>query len=142
MPTPYNTNAEIAQRLKTSGYAFFADDDYDGAVGSDEAAANVTTANTWAGALVDEAICGFVEPATARGQQNDWLKGRHLDLAAYRLSTMGGGEEIGSLKVAFDDAKEALERIRGGQKVPGLIYSYPAVAAAQSHRFPFAVNPR
>ena len=141
MPTPYNTNAEIAQRCKQGGYLFFADDDFDGAVGSDEAANNVTTANNWAGALVDEAICEFIDPAVARGQQNDWLKGRHLDLAVYRLSTMGGGEEIGSLTVAFDDAKEALRRIQGGGKVPGLRYNYPAVAAAQSHRFPFVVNP-
>lgn len=142
MTTPYNTNAEIAQRLKSSGYAFFADDDFDGAVGSTEAANNVTTANTWAGALVDEAVCGFVEPSAARGQQNDWLKGRHLDLAVYRLSTMGGGEEIQSLLTAFNDAKEALERVRGGQKVPSLVYSYPAPHSSQSHRFPMAINPR
>jgi hypothetical protein len=141
MPSLYNTNAEIAERCKQSGYVFFADDDLDGAVGVTDAATNVTTANTWAGALVDEAICEFIDTADARGSQNDWLKGRHLDLAVYRLSTMGGSEEIGSLKVAFDDSKDALERVRGGQKVPGLVYTNAVTNALRSHRFPFAVNP-
>lgn len=142
MSTQYNTNDEIKQRLKSAGYSFFADDDFDGNVDSLEVADNVTTSNTWAGALVDEAICEFCDPSIARGQSNDWLKGRHLDLAAYRLSTIGGGDEIGSLKSAYEEAIKALDRVRDGQKIPGLIYGYPAVNAAQSHRFPFAVNPR
>ena len=142
MTTPYNTNDEIRQRLQTAGYLFFADENQSGSVDTVEAADNITTSNTWAGALVDEAICEFCQPANARGQANDWLKGRHIDLAAYRVSTLGGGEEIASLKQAFEDAKAALDRVRGGQKVPSLTYNYPANQAARSHRFPVAINPR
>lgn len=139
--TPYNTNQEIRQRLKSAGIEFFADDDYDGAVSTDESNATITTANDYAGALVDEAICEFVNPTVARGQGNEWLKGRHLDIACHRIATVGGGEEIASLRLAHDEAMAALDRARGGAKIPGLIYTYPANKANTSHRFPVAINP-
>ncbi len=141
--TEYCTPDQVRQRLTTAGTEFFADDNDDGQVSATELADNITTAIQWAGWKIDEVLENTgCRSDQARGAGNGYLQNIAIDLAAYRASTNGGGDEIASLKTAFDDAKESLKQIRGGSKIPGLTFPYPFQHANMSHRFPVAINPR
>lgn len=142
--TEYCLESDVEARLKKSGYAFFADDNQDGFNSAEEIAGAITTAIQWAGTVIDEALQAVgCQPSVSRGAGNVWLKFKAIDLAAYRVSTNGGGDAIETLKVASDEAKEGLARVRDGKsRVPGLVFNYPFRTAKLSSRFPTVINVR
>lgn len=74
----------------------------------------------WANGVIDAAIIKLVNTVTPR-PANDWLRDRCVDLAAYRVMTIGGGDATEVLKDDYDRALEWLEAVASGSlTVPGL----------------------
>jgi hypothetical protein len=143
--TEYCTRAEVLARLTTYGYAYATDrDELDGVVSATEEARYVDSAIAWAGTLLDELVAGFIDPASARGQQNQWLRDRAIDLTAWRCLSAGGRDVPASMQLSYQSAIDAMDRVRDGAKIPGLILSRPYGSPhpyAGGQRWPRAVNP-
>lgn len=138
--TEYCSAEDVRKRLTTAGYKFFADLDSTGTVDSTETGDTITPAIVYAGNLIDACVLrGGCQIADARGANNAWLKDRAIDIAAYRVSTTGGG---GSLDVLEKDNDAAVKMLRETAQVPGLNYNYPFPDSARSSRFPSVINVR
>lgn len=134
----YCNEDDVRKRLTTGGYAFFADLDQSGSVSSSEVADTITSAIQWAGNILDAEVQRMgCRPDVARGASNAWLRDRAIDIAAYRVSTTGGGGELVVFRTAYDDA---ISLIRRTTEIPQLRFQYPWPTAARSHRFPKAIN--
>lgn len=74
----------------------------------------------WANGVIDAAIVKLVNSIESR-PQNGWLHDRCVDLAAYRVMTIGG---VDATQVLLDDYTRALEWLEavaaGAMTVPGL----------------------
>ena len=118
----YATTEQLRKRLSTSGMTWAQDvDDADTFADSAETAYG-EEAIEYANALCDEALVPWVtiSPRPA----NDWLKDRCVDIAAWRLVTLGGREPTPPLQLAYEDAKDKLEQAREGSlTIPGLNYN-------------------
>jgi hypothetical protein len=132
----YIAASDVRNRLTQRGYDWVADrDDVDGVVDSTEVARYITTAITYAGELVDEALAGFMEPSDARAQGNGWLSSRCLDIAVARAIENGGRNAPDSVDAARQDAMDRLDLVREEKlKVPNLTYSRPGIGPGQSTR--------
>jgi hypothetical protein len=138
----YLNAADVTNRLTDTGVEFVADRNQDGAVSTDEVAAYITTAIAYAGNLIDAALTEFLAPALARGSGNGWLKDRGVDIAAFRAAGQGGDSVPPRLTEDFEFTMRELDRIRGGARVPGLVYPTPPQGHGLSTRIPRAINPR
>lgn len=138
----YATVAQCQERTGPAGWIAVSDLDYDDTVDSDElgnAEESVNAANN----IVDEALVNYFENLdVARQAGNEWLKDRCIDIALFRLSTMGGREAPQSISAAYDDAIVALGNVgRGDSKVPRLDYPTPSNYNGSSRRVPRVINP-
>jgi hypothetical protein len=124
MATEYVTAARIKKRATRAGWSYATDRDHDGRQDATEQA-EVDEAIAWAGRKIDYALAPKIEPADARGQQNEHLADIACDLCLYRLFTNGGDDAPQSVKDAFDKAEEQLKSIKGGEAVPGLSVLFP-----------------
>lgn len=143
--TEYCSRADVLSRLTTYGYDYAADrDEMDGVSAESEQARYIDSAIAWAGSLLDELVESQIEPASARGQSNSWLRDRAIDLACWRAYTAGGRDAPASMQLSYQSALDAMSRIFDGGKIPGLVvtraYGSPAYPIGGS-RFPRAVNP-
>lgn len=138
--TEYCTAEDVRKRLTDAGYKFFADLDQNATVGTTEVANTITPAIAYAGNKIDAMIIRIgCQVEVARGAGNAWLRDRAIDIAAYRVSSTGGGGTIAVLK---EDAVSALDDLKSVTQVPGLKYNYPFDEGAKSHRGPMAINVR
>lgn len=134
----YCSADDIKNRLTPLGYKFAVDRDGDGAVNAVELT-RVTQAIEHAGTVIDEAVTAreLITASDAREQGSNTLKHLAVDLAAYRVAGHGGRKIPQSLKDAYEDAMERLDRIREGLAVVDL--EYPTLEYRAFH--PRALNP-
>lgn len=125
MPTEYCSAGDIQKRLTENGYQFVADRNLSGNVTAAEVASNIDTGISYAGQMIDFAICDRTSTASARAQQNAWLRDRAIDIAAYRAAGLGGDTVPGSLTAAFISAQEALSAVKGGANIPDFSWDRP-----------------
>jgi hypothetical protein len=122
--TEYCSSADVKKRATVNGWRYLTDRDHDGQTNSTESG-EIDAAIQWAGTLLDELVCSFIEPEDARAQANRWLRDRAIDLAIHRLFSNGGDDVPESIQKAFDEASEAMERVRKGEsRIPSLTYVY------------------
>jgi hypothetical protein len=137
----YCSRPDVLARLTTYGYSYAVDrDDLDDTADSTEEARYVDSAIAWAGTLLDEMVAAIVDPASARGQANAWLRDRAIDLSTWRVVTAGGRDAPASLQLSFQGAMDAMDRVRDGAKIPGLVVRHPT--GATNHGTGFAPWPR
>lgn len=117
----YCAETDVEYRHAANGYKFVADRDGNGTVSDTEKANYITTAIAWSGAIIDGMIGGRYDTGTARVSENQWLKDRCVDLAAYRSATHGGRKAPRSYREDYESAMEMLRAVRDdGQPVPNL----------------------
>jgi phage gp36-like protein len=135
--TEYCTAEDVRKRLSTAGYKFQADRDRSGSVNATEVADSITPAIEYAGNLIDVCVlrAGCLIPV-AREAANAWLRDRAVDIAAYRVSTVGGRGIIESLR---SDADDAISLLKSTTKIPGLEFNYPQ-NSNRSSQGPRALN--
>jgi hypothetical protein len=136
----YLEPSDVINRLTEAGVQFVADRNHDGTVSADETASYITTAIVYAGNLIDGALTELLSPALARGAGNAWLKDRGIDIAAFRAAGQGGDGVPPRLVADFEFTMRELDRIRGGDRIPGLVYPTPPQGHGLSTRVPRAVN--
>lgn len=137
----YCARADVFARLTTYGYRYAVDrDTLDGVASTSEEARYVDSAISYAGSLLDELVAMYAEPETVRAQALTWMRDRAIDLAVWRCVTHGGRDVPESIQQSYDNAIEALDRVRSGKsKIPGMIYSRPNEATG-GPRWPRAAN--
>lgn len=137
----YCSKDDLRNRLTTNGILWAADRENggDGSISAAESARYLDSSIQYGGNIVDGYICAQVIPGTARGQANQWLRDRCVDVAAYYAAGIGGRDIPSSLKMSYDFTMAELLRIKDGDQIPG--YAYPGPANAQaSTRTPRAGN--
>lgn len=81
----------------------------------------------WANTTIDSYICDLIDSVTAR-PSNEWLRQRCVDIACYRLATLGGRGGNESLRLSYEMALNDLKLVQqGAMKIPGLEVTSPAV---------------
>lgn len=139
--TEYVSSNDVKKRATRNGWRHIADRDRDGTLSTTETD-EVSAAIAWAGRLIDELLPQSVEPSVARASSNGWLMDRAIDLSVYRLFSNGGDDVPASILRAYEDALEAMDRVRGGQSsIPGLSYQH-AMPSFVSSKVPRAYMPR
>ena len=124
----YLTLADLTNRLTEAGIRYVADRNRDGVVNPAESASYLDSALQYAGNIIDGYLSGRLNPARARVAGNAWLRDRAVDLAAWRAAGHGGRPVPQSLTEARDLALAQLQRVREGDRIPGLEESSPANA--------------
>ena len=116
----YATVADVEARLTAYSVTWAADRvTVDGSRSSGELGM-VEAGIEWSNGIIDAAILKLVNSVSAR-PANDWLRDRCVDLAAYRVMTIGGGDATPVLLDDYERALAWLERVEAGSlDVPGL----------------------
>lgn len=119
----YATVASVEKRLTTHGRLAAVDvDDHDGSEDAGETE-YIEESVEYANQMIDESLLPHVG-ITPR-PRNRWLADRCVDLAAYRVQTLGGREADTSIADDYERALAKLEAVfRGDLKVPGLDYTH------------------
>lgn len=115
----YATLTQLEQRLTVYGLTWCCDqDDFDSERDAAESA-YATDALEYANALADAAIQGIARISPR--PSNNWLSGRVVDIAAYRIATLGGRSAAEPLRLEYEGALALLDQVRSGaMTVPGL----------------------
>ena len=118
----YATTADVTSRVGDVGWLQLVDLDGDGT----EDAAETTAAENEieaANNILDGHLQQDMDPDTARGSGNDWLRDRCVDVAVYRIATMGGRDASDGIHESKNDAMAMLAEVRRQKmKVPRLDY--------------------
>jgi phage gp36-like protein len=129
----YATVADVEARLTAYGVTFAADvDTYNGTRGSTETTL-IEVAIEYSNCLIDEYIIDLVHPTSHRATATftrptgiAWLRDRCVDIACYRLATLGGRSAsdvlAGDYASAIDRLAKAREQII---RIPHLVYTSP-----------------
>lgn len=118
----YATTEQLRKRLSTSGMTWAQDVDAADAYADSGEAGYGEEAVEYANVLCDEALAPHV--SVVPRPANDWVKDRCIDIAAWRLVTLGGREPTPPIQLAYDEAREKLDMVREGTiTVPGLNYN-------------------
>lgn len=120
----YCTVTDLTNRLTDAGIKWVADRDRNGTVSDAETTAYLTSCIQRGGNMVDGYICRQVNPTSARGTSNTWLRDRCVDIATYYACGIGGRSVKDSIAKVKDEAIAELQRIEDGGKIPN--YPYPA----------------
>lgn len=136
----YCETADVKKRATANGWRYIADRDHDGQISTLEQG-EIDAAIQWAGDDIDAALYPRIETDDARGQGVRYLKNIAVDLAVWRLFTNGGDDAPAAIETAYEDAKDKLKRIKGGESVPGLTMTHPRPTNV-SARVPRAYMPR
>lgn len=143
----YATLTDLEARLTVYGLTWCCDqDDYDSERDAAEAA-YAQDALEYANALADAAIVKIARISPR--PENNWLNGRVVDIAAYRIATLGGRAAAEPLRLADEEARALLESVaNGGATVPGLVPNlitsggYPKLVSTYSMRSPVSSRGR
>jgi len=123
--SPANTYASIEElklRVSRHGYKWAADvDDGDGFVPESSPEQNYPEESLeYANTLIDEALVSLNVSVTPR-PANDWCRDRAIDLAVWRLFSLGGRNVPAPFQAAYDMAMDKLMEVRAGTlRIPGL----------------------
>jgi len=129
----YATVADVEARLTAYGVTLAANvDEYDGTRGTDELQM-IKVAIDYSNSLIDEYIVDLVHPTSHRATATftrptgiAWLRDRCVDIACYRLATLGGRSAsdvlVGDYASAIDRLAKAREQII---RIPHLVYTSP-----------------
>lgn len=117
------TLSELHARLTQFGTGWHVDVDVVNGTGSEsELAAYAVPALQYADSLVDAAVVNFIASINNR-PQNNWLRDRSVDIAAYRVFSLGGRLVPEPLELAYRQTLEWLEAARNKElTVPGLVH--------------------
>jgi phage gp36-like protein len=136
----YASLDDLKMRLTDNGYRNLADRDSDG---------QVTTRDTEimqeaienANQIIDGYIQTRVSPDTARGSGNVWLRDRCVDLACYRVASLGGRQIPETFILVNDEAMRMLREVgRGTMQVPRMEYPYNPPTGTRTQRVPRSFN--
>ena len=129
----YATVADVEARLTVYGVTLAADvDEYDGNRDSSELQM-IEVAIEYANSLIDEHIVDLLHPISNRANTTftrpsgvSWLRDRCVDIACYRLATLGGRTASDVLAGDYASALERLKKAREQTiRIPNLIYTSP-----------------
>jgi len=129
----YCAVSDVEGRLSAFGVTWAADvDDANGERDTSEED-HIANAIEYANTIIDEHIIDLLHPANrgsvntfTRPSGNAWLRYRAVDIAAYRLMTLGGRTAPESLSRDFAESMERLVKARAGQiRIPHLDMSNP-----------------
>lgn len=119
----YATTEQLRKRLSTYGMVWAQDVDSPDAFADSAETEYGEEAVEYGNVLCDEALAPHVN-VVPRPVPNDWLKDRCVDIAAWRLVTLGGREPTPPIQLAYESAIEKLDMVREGAiTVPGLNYN-------------------
>lgn len=129
----YATVADVEARLSAYGVTNLADlIDPDGTRDSQELGL-VEVAIEYANSVIDEHIVDLLHNSAHRIQTtftrpsgNAWLRDRCVDIACYRIATLGGRSPSDVLRFDYDSALDRLAKARNQQiRIPHLQYTAP-----------------
>ncbi|MEM1061301.1 MAG: phage protein Gp36 family protein [Planctomycetota bacterium] len=116
----YASRDDVVARLTDRGVRWSADTDRDDTVSETENVATLDAALDYASDLIDGYVATKIDTASARSDGNDWLKGRCVDIATWRVASTGGRTPPEVLREDYDRAIELLQEVRDGVSVvPG-----------------------
>jgi hypothetical protein len=118
----YCISTNVQARLTEAGVEYLVDANDSRTTSSAEVTTSVTPCIEWAGAEIDFAICNQLDPLPARQQNNVFLQGIAVDLAAFRLCGMGGRSIPESIMEGLTSARDKLKLLMQGKTIPGLTY--------------------
>lgn len=129
----YATVADVEARLSAYGVTNLADlIDPDGTRDSQELGL-VEVAIEYANSVIDEHIVDLLHNSAHRVQStftrpsgNAWLRDRCVDIACYRIATLGGRSPSDVLRLDYESALDRLAKARNQQiRIPHLQYTAP-----------------
>lgn len=137
----YATVEQVRLRLTSHGSIYATDKDHGDGVQDAPELAYLEQAIEYANGLIDESLTPWID-ITPR-PANAWLSDRCVDIACYRVQTLGGTEADKPMLDDYDAALDKLEDVRlGTLKVPGLDY-HQTLNNGRRGRKPFqAINVR
>jgi hypothetical protein len=118
----YFDESDLIHAVTVAGVLTLADRDNDGQLTDAEKDQYLTPAKVWACADVDFYISEVCEPSHARASGNEWLKLQALCFGVFHFCCVGGNNPPESVILRRDAAKEYLQRIKEGDRIPGLVY--------------------
>lgn len=137
----YCTVADVEARLSVYGTTAFADvSTVDGTRQSGETTL-IEVSIEYANGIIDEHIIDLLHGNAHRGAStftrpagNAWLRDRAVDIACYRLATLGGRAVNAILEADYRDALDRLVKARNQQiRIPHLIHAGPTKPYALEH---------
>lgn len=135
----YATVEQLEAFVTAGGWLHIADRDGDGTVSTAEldAMKDVVEASN---NIIDAALEPHMSPDAVRAADNDWLRDRCLEIAAYKGAVLGGRDAAPSVADNYDDALRMLNQVNRGEfRVPRL--TYPKTETNRTTRTPRAINP-
>lgn len=133
--TEYFEGSELVRELTVAGVLYLADRDNDGQLTSTEYDQFITPSVVYAGYELDFYVSEVCEPAHARGSGNRWLADRGLAIAVQHFCGIGGNSPPEEVVNRATRARELLDRIKAGERIPNLIYPESA-RSRRSTRIP------
>lgn len=130
------TVADVEKRLTRYGVIWAADVDSGDSDLDDQELEYVQDAIEYANNRIDSAIMRL---GLSRRPNNPWLRDRAIDIATFRVATLGGKDPSVTIKEDYMLARDELAEVKNGTPVPGLD---PIVAPSTSRvsNAPYPIN--
>lgn len=137
----YCTFTDVENRLTAQGILYVADRDNSGSASGTEETKYITPSIQYAGNLIDGYLAKQFGGDLPRGDGNQWLRDRAIDIAAAQCVLVGGGKIPEDMAAAMKLSIEMLKQVASGDmRVPGLEYPSP-INAKWITRTPAIANP-
>lgn len=130
----YCTVADVEKRLTRYGVIWAADVDSGDSDLDDQELEYVQDAIEYANNRIDAAVMRF---GLSLRPVNAWLRDRAVDIATFRVATLGGKEPSVTIKEDYALARDELAAVKNGDPVPGLDpVSSPATSPISNVPYP------
>ncbi|MDE2098986.1 MAG: DUF1320 family protein [Patescibacteria group bacterium] len=100
---------DVWRRMGPNGFLWAVDRKGAGSATADQVQSFAASAIAWASGIIDVYLDAKIRPEVAEGMGNDWLRDRCIDIAVYRVMTIGGREVVDTV---HDDYTGAIEMLR------------------------------
>lgn len=139
----YCTDTDVQNRLTSYGLTYLVDrDTVDGYRGGTEVE-YIEAAVHYADSIVDTAVAPHRISIATRVTDNDWLRDRAVDIAAYRVFSLAGRDIPEPISEAYATSMQMLERAREGDlEIPNLEYQSKVTDTGRHGPYPRAFRIR
>lgn len=139
----WGTIDDLESRLTEYGIVWHVDvDTVDDSASSGELNNYAVPALQYADSVVDAAVAKFIDSINSR-PSNNWLRDRAIDIAAYRVFSLGGRSVPLSIEESYKLSLQWLDLVREGDLiVPGLTYVTETLSSGRrNYNVPIMSNP-